>query len=122
MNGEKIKHFFEEFSPRRSELEEKERKGTITDEEKAELLGLRVFPDNPRGAQLHTKEVLGTITEEEKAELYKLRRRKKFSPEINQLFDRVEAGDPNVEQVDTNTGKAVEVTPEGEEKTILPMA
>ncbi len=36
-------------SPRETELAKKEGDKTITEEEKGELYGIRVFPNNPRG-------------------------------------------------------------------------
>ena len=42
----------------------------------------------------------------------------RFSPEVISLWDKVEAGDPNVEQVEMSQGKAIEVSPEDNEKII----
>lgn len=53
---------------------------SLNGEEKAELMGLNVFPDNPRGAELRKKEALGLIGDEEKEELrrlYQLKTRQK---------------------------------------------
>jgi hypothetical protein len=58
------------FDPLRlKELEEKKLNNIISDEELAELYGLRIFPNNPRGAELRKKEALKTISEEDRAEL-----------------------------------------------------
>lgn len=51
-------------------LQKKEREEAISEEEKAELIGLRAFPHNPRAAGLRKKEVLKTISKEEQAELW----------------------------------------------------
>lgn len=42
----------------------------------------------------------------------------RFSPEVISLWDKVEAGDPNVEQVEMSQGKAIEVSPKDNEKII----
>ncbi|MDA2921985.1 hypothetical protein MYX07_01825 [Patescibacteria group bacterium AH-259-L07] len=118
MTAEEIKPFeFEKGleDPRRTELEEKEKKKTITPEEQAELFGLRLFPDDPRGADLRKKEALETITPEEQEELrrlYQLKtRKKKFTPEVQELWEKVEQGDPNVIRVDMNQGQSCEIEP-----------
>ena len=85
-------------------------------------MGLRVFPDNPRGAELRKKEALGSISNEEKEELrrlYQLKiRQEKTTPYVQKLWERAEAGDPSVEQVDMSSGKSIEVSPTEKEKTI----
>ena len=103
---------------RKDELLAKQREGKLSPEEEAELQGILAFPDNPRAAKLLKRDVLGQTTEEEKEELRKYFQRKQFSPEINALWDRVEAGDPNVELVEMSQGGAVEVTPTDAEKII----
>ncbi len=94
----------------------------LSEEEKAELMGLNVFPDNLRGAELRKKEALGLIGNEEKEELrrlYQLKTRKeKNSPAVQKLWERVEANDPSVEQVDMGNGKSIEVASTEEEKVI----
>lgn len=105
---------------RKKELQS--RSETLNEEEEAELKGLYVFPDNPRGAELRKKEALGLITDEEKEELkrlYQLKtRQEKNTPAVQKLWERVEANDPNVEQVAMGNAKSVEVTPDGEEKVL----
>jgi hypothetical protein len=95
---------------------------SLNEEERAELMGLNVFPDNPRGAELRKKEALGQITDEEKEELRKLyqlkTRQEKNTPAVQNLWERVEANDPNVEQVDMGNGKSIEVAPTDNEKVI----
>lgn len=95
----------------------------LNEEEKAELMGLNVFPNNPRGAELRKKEALGVMSDEEKEELRKLYqlqdRAKNMSPFVKSLWERAEASDPNIEQVDMNTGKSIEVSSsDDKEKTI----
>jgi len=108
-----------EKNPRKDELLAKQREGQeLSREEAAELQGLFAFPDNPQGASLLAKDVLGQTTEEEKEKLRKYFQRKQFTPEVNSLWDRVEAGDPNVEQVAMSQGKAIEVSPDDQEKII----
>jgi hypothetical protein len=51
------------------ELERKKAEGGISDDEEAELSGLRIFPKNSRAAELRKKEALKTITDEEREEL-----------------------------------------------------
>ncbi|NMB98718.1 MAG: hypothetical protein GYA35_00375 [Thermoanaerobaculaceae bacterium] len=125
--SEDFNNLFREFNiPERGEnLRQKElqsRYETWNDEEKAELMGLNVFPDNPRGAELRKKEALGLISGEEKEELrrlYKLKtRQEKNTPAVQKLWERVEANDPSVEQVDMGNGKSIEVTPTDDEKAI----
>lgn len=105
---------------RREELQSKYE--SLNKEEKAELMGLNVFPDNPRGAELRKKEALGLIADDDKEELrrlYQLKtRQEKNTPAVQKLWERVEAHDQNVEQVDMGNGKSVEVIPDGEEKVI----
>ncbi|MGB9613503.1 MAG: hypothetical protein ACPL4K_04950 [Candidatus Margulisiibacteriota bacterium] len=112
-----------ERSPREIELEEKLRVGTITEEEKGELYGLRVFPNNPRGQELRKKEHLGLLTPEEKKELerlYQLKTRQEtMTPELQELLERIEANDPNVVQVSMNQGGSVEVSPDDEQEKII---
>lgn len=107
-------------NPRQKELQF--RYETLTDEEKAELMGLNVFPDNPRGAELRKKEALGLINDEEKEELrrlYQLKiRQENNTPAVQKLWKRVEANDPNVERVDMDHGKSIEITPTDDEKVI----
>lgn len=116
---------FEEFgsaqerNPREDELLARQRGGQeLSHEEAAELQGIFAFPDNPRGANLLMRDVLGKTSEEEKEELRKHFRRERFSPEVNVLWDKVEAGDPNVEQVAMSQGKAIEVSATDAEKII----
>lgn len=111
--------FVQERNPRKDELLVRQREGQeLTREEAAELQGIFAFPDNPRGADLLMRDVLEKTTEEEKTELRKHFQRKQFSPEVNALWDRVEAGDPNVEQVAMSQGKAIEVSAADPEKII----
>mgnify|MGYP001603298809 CR=1 FL=1 len=102
-----------ELNPRKKELDSKPWEN-LSNEEQAELMGLRVFPDNPRGAELRRKEALGLVTEDEKKELrrlYQLQTRdKKMTPAIRQLWERTEANDPHVEQVNMGSGKSIEVS------------
>ncbi|MFA6436808.1 MAG: hypothetical protein WC242_01645 [Candidatus Paceibacterota bacterium] len=120
-----IKSNFESEQPENPRLKELEsRRESLTEEEKAELMGLRIFPDDPRGAELCKKEALGLINEEERRELNRLRqlktRKEKFSPEVQRLFEKTEANDPDVEEVRMNNGKLIEVLSSDEkEKTIL---
>jgi|GEM_PF-1623804 len=94
----------------------------ILSEKEAKLHAHLVFPNNPRAAELLRKEILGQITEEEQEELNGYFRQKlqheKFSPEVNALWDRVEAGDPNVLQIGMSQNGAVEVSPDDPEKII----
>lgn len=110
-------------SPREIELTEKKHKGTITPEEEGELYGLRVFPDNLRGQELEKREYLGIITKEEEEELIRLRqlqkREKTMSPELQKLWERVEANDPNVVLVDMNQENLVEVSPDDEDEKVI---
>lgn len=95
---------------------------SLSEEEKAELMGLNVFPDNPHGAELRKKEALGLIAGEEKEELrrlYQLQARQEKSPAIQKLWERVEANDSDVEQVDMGSGKSVEVSPIDERKKVI---
>ena len=111
--------FVQERNPRKDELLVRQQEGQeLTREEAAELQGIFAFPDNPRGADLLMRDVLEKTTEEEKTELRKHFQRKQFSPEVNALWDKVEAGDPNVEQVAMSQGKAVEVSATDPEKII----
>lgn len=111
--------FFQERNPRKDELLARQREGQeLSREEAAELQGIFAFSDNPRGANLLMRDVLAQTTEEEKAELRKHFQRKQFSPEVNALWDKVEAGDPNVEQVAMSQGKAIEVSATDQEKII----
>lgn len=96
----------------------KQREGRLSREEAAELHGILTFPDDPRAAELLSKDVLGQTSKEEKKELGKYSRLQQFSPEVNALWDKVEAGDPNVEQVTMSQGKAIEVSPADKEKII----
>lgn len=106
-------------NPRKSELLARQREGhELPRKEAAELQGLIAFSENQRGANLLMKDVLGQITKEEKKELKKHFQRKRFSPEINTLWDKVEAGDPNVKQVAMSQGKAIEVSQADPEKII----
>lgn len=111
--------FPQERNPRKDELLTRQREGqALSREEKAELQGIFAFSDNPRGASLLMRDVLGQTTEEEKTELRKHFQRKQFSPEVNALWDKVEAGDPNVEQVAMSQGKAIEISATDPEKII----
>lgn len=109
----------QERNPRKDELLARQREGQeLSREEAAELQGVFAFSENPRGANLLMRDVLGQTTEEEKTELRKHFQREQFSPEVNALWDKVEAGDPNVEQVATSQGKAIEVSEADPEKII----
>lgn len=111
--------FLREGNPRKKELFTRQREGQeLSREEAAELQGIFAFPDNPQGASLLMRDVLGQTTEEEKTKLRKHFQRKQFSPEVNALWDKVEAGDPNVEQVAMSQGKAIEVSEADPEKVI----
>ena len=125
--SEDFNKLFREFDgPQRPEnarqKELQSRYENLSEEEKAELMGLNVFPDNPRGAELRKKEALGLIGNEEKEELrrlYQLKtRQEKNSPDIQKLWERVEGNDPNVAQVEMSNGKSVEVSPTQAEKVI----
>ena len=110
-------------SPREIELTQKEGEREISEEEKGELYGLRVFPNNPRGQELRKKEHLGLLTSEEKEELIRLNqlktRREKMTPELQKIWERTEANDPDVEQVSMNHGKSVEVSPADEQEKVI---
>ena len=107
-------------NPRQEELQA--RYESLNEEERAELMGLNVFPDNPHSAELRKKEALGQITDEEREELrrlYQLKtRQEEKTPAVIQLWERVEANDLNVEQVEMGNGKSIEVTSTEEEKVI----
>ena len=109
--------------PREIELAKKEGVKTITEEEKGELFGLRVFPNNPRGQELRKKEHLGPLSPEEKEELRILNqlkaRQETMTPELQELWERTEANDPNVEQVSMNQGSSVEVLPDDEQEKVI---
>lgn len=113
----------EQKNPREIELTQKERDKVITEEEKGELYGLRVFPNNPRGQELRKKEYLGLLTPEEKEELRRLNqlktRQETMTPELQKLWERTETNDPNVEQVSMNQGGSVEVSPDDEQEKII---
>lgn len=47
--------YLSEQELRKMDLEQKYDQGTLTEEERAELYGLRAFPKNPRGAELEKK-------------------------------------------------------------------
>ena len=91
-----------------------------TPKEEAKLDGYFIFRDNPRAADLLTKLFLGKITEKEREELEKYFQeyfqRKKFSPGVNSLWNKVKARNPNVKQVDMNQGKALKFSPGDDEK------
>jgi len=110
-------------SPREIELAKKVGDKIITEEEKGELYGIRVFPNNPRGQELRKKEHLGLLNPEEKEELRRLNqletRQKTMTPELQRLWERTEANDPNVEQVSMNQGGSVEVLPDDEQEKII---
>lgn len=113
-------------SPREVELAKKEADGTISEEEKGELYGLRVFPNNPRGQELRKKEHLGLLTPEEKEELRRLNQlqirektEKTMTPELQKLWEKTEANDPNVEQISMNQGGSIEVLPDDEQEKII---
>ena len=111
--------FSQERNPRKDELLARQREGQeLSREEAAELQGIFAFPDNPRGASLLMRDVLEQTNEEEKTELRKHFQRKQFSPEVNALWDKVEAGDPNVEQVAMSQGKAIKISATDPEKII----
>lgn len=111
--------YAQERNPRKDVLLARQRGGQeLSREEAAELQGIFAFPENPRGARLFMRDVLEQTSEEEKKELRKHFQRKGFSPEVNTLWDRVEAGDPNVEQVAMSQGKAIEVSLTDQEKII----
>ena len=94
--------------------------GRTTPEEEAKLDGYFIFRDNPTAADLLTRLFLEKITEKERKELeeyfQEYFQRKKFSPEVNSLWDKVKARDPNVEQVDMSQGKALKFSPGDDEK------
>jgi len=110
-------------SPREIELAKKEGDKIITEEEKGELYGLRVFPNNPRGQELRKKEHLGLLDPEEKEELRRLNqlktRQETMTPELQKLWERTEANDPNVEQVSMNQGSSVEISPEDKQEKVI---
>lgn len=110
-------------SPREIELTKKESDKSITEEEKGELYGIRVFPNNPRGQELRKKEHLGLLTTEEKEELRRLNqlktRQETMTPELQKLWERTEANDPNVEQISMNQGGSVEVLPDDEQEKVI---
>ncbi len=110
-------------SPREIELAKKEGDKTITEEEKGELYGIRVFPNNPRGQELRKKEHLGLLNSEEKEELRRLNqlktRQETMTPELQKLWERTEANDPNIEQVSMNQGSSVEVLPDDEQEKVI---
>jgi len=112
-----------ERGPREIELAKKEGNKTITEEEKGELYGLRVFPNNPRGQELRKKEHLGLLAPEEKEELRRLNqlktRQETMTPELQELWERTEAKDPNIEQVSMNQGSSVEVSLEDEQEKVI---
>ena len=108
---------------RRSELWARKTAGQeLSSKEEAELHGYNIFSNNPEAANLLAKDILGQTTPEERAKLDEYfqhkNQREKFSPEVNYLWDRVEAGDSNVEQVDMSQGKAIKVSPGDKEKRI----
>lgn len=113
----------EQRSPREIELAKKEGDKTITEEEKGELYGIRVFPNNPRGQELRKKEHLSLLNTEEKEELRRLNqlktRQETMTPELQKLWERTEVNDPNVEQVSMNQGSSVEVSPEDEQEKVI---
>jgi len=121
--GKLLKKSDEQGGGRKKELQEKTNNGIITVEEEAELQGLCAFPDNSHGAELRIREILGTITTEEKEELRRLNqlktRQEKNSPELQDLWKRVEANDLNVEQVSMNQGKSVEVLPTDKDEKVI---
>lgn len=100
-------------NPRKLELQARDRSGEITEEERAELIGIYAFPDNPDAAELRRKEVLGLLTDEERAKLIKYYSRQNFSHEMQSILDRRDAQDPNVHEVFMNCSSIVEV--KGEE-------
>lgn len=104
---------------RRQTLQQRENAGSITPEEKAELMGLYAFPQNARGQELRKRDALGTITEDERRELAKLYQLKDFSPELIDLIRRNEEGDPNVLLVNMSDGKAIAVRDEDAEKVVF---
>ena len=105
------------------ELTKKENSGTITEEEKGELYGLRVFPDNLRGQELRKKEHLSLLSQSEKEELRRLyqlkNRQESMSYELQKLWERTEANDPNVVQVSMNNGKLVKVQLNDEQEKVI---
>lgn len=109
-------------SPRKKELQSKPYE-SLSEEEKAEQMGLSVFPNNPRGAELQKKEALGLIADDEKEELrrlYQLKTRdEQLSLGIKQLWERTEANDPHVEQVNMSSGKAIEIRPTEDGEKII---
>lgn len=126
--SENFNKLFREFGspqgPKNSRQKElQSRYESLSEEERAELMGLNVFPDNPRGAKLREKEALGLINDEEKEELrrlYQLKtRQEKNSPAIQKLWEQVEGNDPNVEQVDMGSGKSVEISTTDEAEKVI---
>jgi len=113
----------QQTNPREIELAKKEGDKTITEEEKRELFGIRVFPNNPRGQELRKKEHLGLLSPEEKEELRRSNqlktRQETMTPELQKLWERTEANDPNVEQVSMNQGSSVEVSPDAEKEKVI---
>jgi len=121
-NFDQVKSFeIKQGNPREIELVKKG--GKISEEEKGELFGLRVFPNNPRGQELRKKEHLGLLTPEEKEELRRLNqlktRQQTMTPELQELWERTEANDPNVNQVSMNQGSSAEVLPDDEQEKII---
>ena len=105
------------------ELTKKENSGTITEEERGYLYGLRTFPDNFRGQELRKKEHLGFLSQSEKEELRRLyqlkNRQESMSYELQKLWERTEANDPNVVQVSMNNGKLVKVLLNDEQEKVI---
>ncbi len=108
---------------RKVELEKKDINETITEEEKGELYGLRVFPNNLRGQKLKIKEHLNTLSSPEKEELRRLcqlkTRQEKMTSELQNLWERTESNDSNVVQVSMNDGKYIKVLSSDKQEKVI---
>jgi len=122
-NLEKNFHGFNEQQKDQREIELTKKWKNCTEEEKGELYGLRVFPNNPKGQELIKKEHLGLLTLDEKEELKRLNeseiRQEIMTPELRELFERTEANDPSIEQVSMNQGSSIEALPNDEQEKII---
>lgn len=106
-------------NPRGAELQMKKVLGGISEQELIELQALRAFRNDPRGAELRQKQALGTINPAEAKELARKYQQKNDSPEVSKLRDSIENGDTNIEKVDMNDGKSVEVMADDEDEKII---
>lgn len=72
---------------------------------------------------MRKKEHLGLLNYEEKEELRRLNqlktRQKTMTPELQELWERTDAKDPNVKQVSMNQGDSVEVLPDDEQEKVI---